>query len=216
MTYLPDENKTVSVDGHAGYTDLSDFWFVGEGLPLHTWYMPKYAGPDSEGRSTWYVRNADGTETTTTSYSQASYYNCGDANPKVYGGFGTSLTAFGFDLTASFIYSIGGKALDSGYATLMSSPYAAAERHNLHKDLWNAWSEDNTTSDIPRFQYGDTSNGYYSSRYLTNASYLTFKNVSLGYTLPGAWIKNLGLTSVRVYCTCYNVYYWTNNPRVPF
>ena len=209
VTYLPAENKTAVVGGHAGYNDLSNYRYVGEGLPLNTWYMPKYAGPDSEGRSTWYVTNEDGTQGTTTSYSQADYYLCGDANPKVYGGFGTSLTAYGFDLSANFIYSLGGKAYDTGYARLMATPFAAAERRNLHKDLWNAWSEDNTNSDIPRFQYGDTQNAYQSDRFLTSASYLTFKNITLGYTLPKAWIARLPITSVRLYCVCDNVYYWT-------
>ena len=209
VTYLPAENKTATVESHAGYNDLANFRFVGEGLPLNTWYMPKYAGPDSEGRSTWYVTNEDGTQGTTTSYSEADYYLCGDANPKVYGGFGTSLTAYGFDLSASFIYSFGGKAYDTGYARLMTVPSATAERRNLHRDLWNSWSEDNTGSDIPRFQYGDTQSSYQSDRFLTSASYLTFKNISLGYTLPKAWIAKLPITSVRVYCVCDNVYYWT-------
>jgi TonB-linked SusC/RagA family outer membrane protein len=209
VTYLPDENKTYNVEGHAGYVNLSDYRYVGEGLPLNTWYMPKYAGPDSQGRSSWYVTKEDGTIGTTTSHSEASYYLCGDANPKAFGGFGTTLTAYGFDLSASFIYSLGGKAYDTGYARLMASPFAAAERRNLHKDLWNAWSEDNTNSDIPRFQYGDTQNAYNSDRFLVSASSLTFKNLSLGYTLPQAWVSKLSLTSVRVYCMCDNLYYWT-------
>lgn len=171
--------------------------------------MPKYAGPDSQGRSSWYVTNEDGTVGTTTSYSDATYYLCGDANPKAFGGFGTTLTAYGFDLSASFIYSLGGKAYDAGYAALMATPYAASERRNLHKDLWNAWSEDNTSSDIPRFQYGDTQNSYTSDRFLKSASYLTFKNLSLGYTLPKAWVSKLSLSSVRIYCMCDNLYYWT-------
>ena len=209
VTYLPSENKTNTVEEHAGYINLSDYRYVGEGLPLNTWYMPKYAGPDDQGRSTWYVTKDDGTLATTTSYSEADYYLCGNANPKVYGGFGTTLTAYGFDLSASFLYSLGGKAFDTGYSKLMSTPYAAAERRNLHKDLWNAWSEDNTSSSIPRFQYGDSQTGYSSDRFLTSASSLTFKNISLGYTLPKTWAAKLSLSSVRVYCVCDNVYYWT-------
>ena len=209
VTYLPDENKTVSVEGHAGYVDLANFRFIGEGLPLNTWYMPKYAGPDSQGRSSWYVTNEDGTQGTTTSYSQATYYLCGDANPKAYGGFGTTLTAYGFDLSASFLYSLGGKAYDMGYSKLMASPTDAGERRNLHKDLWNAWSEDNTGSDIPRFQFNDTQNAYTSDRFLTSASSLTFKSVSLGYTIPKTWIAKWPITSIRIYGMCDNVYYWT-------
>ena len=207
VTYMPAENKTAQSDGYYGYS--SSYNFIGEGLPLYTWYIPKYAGVDSQGRSTWYVKNTDGTESTTYDYSKASYYVCDDANPDVYGGFGTSLKVYDFDLSCSFIYSLGGKGLDYGYMSLMGSPTSSSERGNLHKDLYNVWSADNTSSDIPRFQYMDEGSSYVSDRFLTNSSSLTLKNVSLGYTLPKDWIKPLGLTSVRVYCSADNVYYWT-------
>lgn len=220
VTYLPDANKIVTMEGHSGYRNLATYNFVGEGLPLYTWYMPRYAGPDDQGRPTWYVDNADGTRSTTTTYSNASYYLCGDANPKVYGGFGTSLSLYGFDFSASFIYSLGGKGLDYGYMTLMGSPTSSSQRGNLHKDLLNAWTADNTATSVPRFQYMDDLDNVVSDRFLTSSSSLTLKNVSIGYTLPKNWIKPLGLTSVRVYCTADNVYYWTKrkgyDPRSAF
>ena len=37
-----------------------------------------------------------------------------------YAGFGTTLSAYGFDLTACFLYSLGGKAYDTGYSRLIS------------------------------------------------------------------------------------------------
>lgn len=209
VTYLPDENKIINMEGHDGYRNLSTYNFVGEGLPLYTWYMPKYAGPNSQGQSTWYVTNADGTQSTTTTYSQATYYLCGDANPKVYGGFGTTVSAYGFDLTASFLYFLGGKGIDYGYRALMGSATSSSERGNLHKDLLNAWSTDNTTSTIPRFQYGDENSASMSDRFLTSNNSLTFKNISLGYTFPRRLVEKLKLTSLRIYCSCDNVYYWT-------
>ena len=184
VTYLPDANKIVTMEGHSGYRNLATYNFVGEGLPLYTWYMPRYAGPDDQGRPTWYVDNADGTRSTTTTYSNASYYLCGDANPKVYGGFGTSLSLYGFDFSASFIYSLGGKGLDYGYMTLMGSPTSSSQRGNLHKDLLNAWTADNTATSVPRFQYMDDLDNVVSDRFLTSSSSLTLKNVSIGYTLP--------------------------------
>ena len=38
---------------------------------------------------------------------------------KVYGGFGTSVTAYGFDLSVSFAYQLGGRILDYTYQGLM-------------------------------------------------------------------------------------------------
>ena len=93
--------------------------------------------------------------------------------------------------------------------TLMGSASSSSERTNLHKDLLNAWSAENTSSDIPRFQYMDTETALTSDRFLTNNNSLTFKNITLGYTLPKALVQKLGLTSIRVYAACDNVYYWT-------
>ena len=42
----------------------------------------------------------------------------GDILPKVYGGFGTSLTFKGFDFSIAFAYQLGGRILDYTYQSL--------------------------------------------------------------------------------------------------
>lgn len=70
------------------------------------WYMDE---TDSEG-------NLTGRRVTTTEFAKATDYLCGDPIPDLYGGFGTSLNFYGFDLSVAFTYQIGGLAYDSGYA----------------------------------------------------------------------------------------------------
>lgn len=213
-----DLKKNKKVDGHAGYTSGSNY--VGEGLPLYTWYLKKYAGVDSEGKSLWYDHDTDGNIITTSQYGDADFFLCGDPHPDLFGGFGTSLSAFGFDLSVTFTYSIGGKAYDYGYASHMSNPYGDGSGFAIHKDLLNAWSVDNQTSNIPRWQYGDIYSAGQSDRFLTNASYLTLQNINVGYTLPRKLVKNLGLQSVRIYAAGDNLYYWSKrkgfDPRGSF
>lgn len=84
----------------------------------------------------------------------------------------------------------------------MGSATSSSERGNLHKDLLNAWTTDNTTSTIPRFQYGDENSASMSNRFLTSNNSLTFKNISLGYTFPRRLVEKLKLTSLRIYCSC--------------
>lgn len=207
VTYLPTEKKTTLFGGHQGYNDGN--FFVGEGLPLNTWRMKSYAGVNSEGLSQWYYTDADGNKQVTTDYSQASYYECGTALPKVFGGFGTVLNLYGFDLSASFIYSFGGKKIDYGYKSLMAAPDVSGTGWNYHKDVYNSWSAENPNSDIPRWQYGDNNANAYSDRWLTDASYLTFKNLSVGYTVPSRLTNQWKIAKLRVYATCDNVFYWT-------
>ena len=207
---IPEKNRTAVVDGHAGF--VSGASYVGEGLPINTFYLKKFAGVDPEtGLSQWYVDKTDDSGNTvqekTATYTAASYYLCGNPIPDLYGGFGTSLSYRGFDLSVAFTYQIGGVAYDSGYATFMASPIETNIGSNYHKDLLNAWTPDNAGSQIPRFQYGDVYTAASSDRFLTNASYLNFQNAQLGYTLPRRITEKIRLARMRVYATCDNIWY---------
>ena len=204
---LNPENKEATLDGHPGY--VSSYSFYGEGLPIYTWRLPKYAGVSDDGQSMWYVTDANGNTSTTTYYSKASYYACGDPTPDLYGGFGTTLNVKGFDFAINFSYSIGGKVFDYGYQNLMGSPNSQSIGFNFHKDILNAWTEANKDSNIPRFQFSDTYTNSGSDRFLTNGSWLSLQNISLGYTLPKSLTARLGLSKVRIYATADNVYLWT-------
>ena len=72
--------------------------------------------------------------------------------PKVYGGFGTSVTAYGFDLSVSFAYQLGGRILDYTYQGLMD---VAATGSALHKDMLKAWTPENKNTDVPRMNIND-------------------------------------------------------------
>jgi len=224
VTMLASEHKTTEIDGHPGY--ISGSYFYGEGLPLYTFYMRKYAGVDkTTGESLWYKDEKDQegnvTRTTTNDYTKASRYLCGDAIPSVYGGFSTSLSAYGFDCSISFTYQIGGKVYDSGYASFMSVPYSATTvGGNYHRDILNAWTPENPDSKIPRLQYGDQYTGGASDRFLTDASYLNISNINVGYTLPVKFTKKFGVEKLRIYLACDNVVYWSKrkglDPRYSF
>ena len=207
ITKLNPENRSATLDGHQGY--VSSYSFYGEGLPIYTWRLPKYAGVAEDGQSMWYVTDANGNTSTTTTYSEVTYYNCGDPTPDLYGGFGTSLSVKGFDFAVNFSYSIGGKVYDYGYQNLMSCPTSSYVGYNYHKDMLNAWSEENPDSNIPRLQFGDTYANSGSDRFLTDGSWLSLQNISLGYTLPRSLTNRLGMSKIRIYATADNVWLWT-------
>ena len=103
----------------------------------------------------------------------------------------------------------------------MASPWGSSSiGGNYHKDILNAWTPENTTSDIPRLQYGDQYNSSSSSRFLTDASYLNIQNINVGYTLPRNFTKSFGVESLRIYLAADNVAYWSKrrglDPRYSF
>lgn len=212
MTYIPEARKSTTIDGHDGY--INGNWYIGEGLPLNTYYMKSYAGVNEEGLPLWYknIKDGDGNITgreTTDSYTTADYYLCGSPYPDLYGGFGTTLNAFGIDFSLMFNYAIGADGYDTGYASLMGVPTTSGTGTNYHKDVWKAWSPDNQTSNIPRRQFNDQNINALSDRFIIDASYLALQNIQIGYTLPTKLTRSVGVSKLRVYFLCDNVYYWT-------
>lgn len=210
ILYLPEERKTVTMEGYEGYA--SGNYFYGEGLPLYSFKMPQYAGVDkTTGKSMWYrdilddAGNVTGKETTT-DYSSATDYIQPAPTPKLYGGFGTSFSFYGVDLAVQFTYQIGGKSIDSGYMTSLNAP-GGSLGYNFHKDVAKAWSETNRDSNFPRFQYMDENQNALSDRFLTDASYLNFQNAQIGYTFPSKWTMKAKISKLRVFASADNIWY---------
>ena len=199
---------------HEGFTSGS--FFVAEGSSMYTWYTYDYAGVDpATGKSMWWKNTLDeegnvtGRETTD-DYSRATKYLTGKTTlAPLFGGFGTSISAYGVDFSINFTYQVGGKQFDGTYSTFMYSPTSSQVGFNYHKDLLNSWTPENPTSDIPRFQYAETYNNATSTRFLTSASYLNLQNVNFGYTLPAKFTKKFLVSSMRVYVSAENLYYWS-------
>ncbi|MBD5355885.1 MAG: SusC/RagA family TonB-linked outer membrane protein [Bacteroides sp.] len=207
VTYLPEEKKLVSIDGHPGY--LSGDFYYGEGLPVNTWRLKKYAGVNDEGRALFYFTKDNGELGTTTSYQDGDYYLCGSSLPDVFGGFNTSFKIFDFDINAQFNYSIGGKKYDSVYAYMMTPPYGTLTGYPIHRDAFKAWTTTNTNSDIPIYEYDYYDPTNTSDRFLTDASYISLRNITIGYNFPKSVLRKLHMESLRVFCQAENIYYWS-------
>ena len=218
ITKLHDDKKNTTVydkDGKAYEGYVYGNFFICEDLPIYTWYLRDYAGVDSStGQSLWYYNVTDdsdnviGRETTST-YSSGDYYVTNESTiPKVFGGIGTTLYAYGFDFSINCSYQLGGKQYDTTYGYFMSSPYSSWTGY-FHADLLDSWTEDNPNSNIPRFQWGDTYSAGSSTRFLTSSSYFNIENINLGYTLPSKWTEKAMISSLRIYLSCENVFYWS-------
>jgi len=201
-----------------GFTE-SSMWYK-EGGSLYNRFCAEYAGVNEKGEATYWVdaelgegvtnRPGKNHDYTTTNPNNATKYEQGSSLPDAYGGFGTSLSAYGFDLSLSFDYQIGGKIYDSQYAGLMSNIADASDAGSaIHVDALKAWSPNNTSSNIPRMQYGDQYTAATSDRWLTSASYLNFQSFTVGYTLPKKLVSSLGLSKLRIYATGENLCFWS-------
>ena len=176
-----------------------------EGESMYRMYLVKYAGVDEEtGKALYWAKDKDGKEYATANYSLAQTNKAGTDNlmPKVYGGFGTSIEAYGFDASIQLSYQLGGQIYDSGYRFMMAGK---GEGQNWHKDIYNAWTPANTKTDVPRLNAQDSFTNALSDRWLISSNYLSINNITVGYTLPSNLVKKMFIEKLRVYFTADNV-----------
>ena len=79
--------------------------------------------------------------------------------------------------------------------------------------LLDAWSADNPNGKWPRASEGFTSASHpriRSNFWCPSTSYLRVKNIQLGYNLPEAWVKAIGLNRVRIYYSGENLFTFDN------
>ena len=169
------------------------------GGSMYDMYLRQYAGVDTQTGEGLYYKDPDrGDFNTTPDWSMAKQARMGSTLPKVYGGFGTTVEAYGVDFSVQLSYQLGGRVYDGTYEQLMHS--GKQKGLNWHKDILNAWTPENSGSDIPRLNYLD--DGSYqktSSRFVTSSNYLSLNSIVLGYTFPSKLVSRVKLSSVRVY-----------------
>src|SRR5690554_2770888 len=179
-----------------------------EGHSMYRMYLVDYAGVDPEtGLAQYWAKDTNGEAIKTSDYAVAQAYKVAtdDLMPKVYGGFGTNLDAFGFDFSVQLAYQLGGSVYDSGYARLMHSGMSSSAGTNWHKDIYNAWTTDNRNTDVPRLNANDRYANSTSTRFIESSNYLSLNNITLGYTLPQSLIGDFNISRLRVYVTADNV-----------
>ena len=216
------------MEGHGVY----DFWmyqYVGvDQMTGNSLYLPDLEAYSIEEIPEEYlVQIGDNYYTTYTTYAKRDW--SGSAIPKVYGSISTSLQWKNLAFSALFTYSLGGKIYDYSYASLMgmtSNPSAA------HKDILNSWKgiPEGMTEDSPNridpngtpiINYELSSrNNAQSTRFLTNASYLVIKNLTLSYDFPKSLIQKIDLKSLRLNASVENLATFTHrkgmNPQQNF
>ena len=223
ITSLPESKFVDPENGVNGWAESDDsrtiqHWMEVGGSMYDAW-LPKYAGVNEQGEALYWIDDALNGKTdrpgtnlssTTTNFQNATKYNLGSMLPKLFGGFGTTVKLYDFDISATFDYQIGGKVFDTRYQALMGNVTSSQSGGtNFHKDVLNSWSVNNTSSNIPRALYADEYTAARSDRFLTNAGYLNFQSFTVGYTLPVAWTSRLQINKIRVYCTGENLCFWS-------
>ena len=144
----------------------------------------------------------------------------GDVNPTAFGGFTLSGRAYGFDLSANFNYSIGNEVYNANKIEYTStSKYQYRNMIDIMADgqRWtNLDPETGLLSNDPARLAELNANTTMWSPYMKQmvltdwavekADFLRLNTLTLGYTLPKNLMKKVGISNLRFYATCYNVF----------
>ena len=176
-----------------------------EGGSLNQAYTVEFAGIDENtGEALYYKDPDEGDRSTTANYADAKQTDLGNVSVKVYGGFGTTIEAYGFDLSAFFSFQLGGKAYDGTYQELMHTGKQIGR--NWHMDILKAWTPENKSTEVSRINWADDHDQKTSSRWLVSSDFLSLNTLTIGYTLPAKLTYKIQVNRVRLYFAGDNLF----------
>lgn len=132
---------------------------------------------------------------------QADRTYIGSPIPKFIFGFSMGLEYKGLDFSLNIQGQTGNKIFN-GKEVVRPDPY------NFEAHVMDRWTGPGTSNEEPRPTFGG--NNYIpSDNYIYDGSFIRFRNIVLGYTLPVDWSAKVYMTSLRIYVKADNLYTWS-------
>jgi TonB-linked SusC/RagA family outer membrane protein len=147
----------------------------------------------------------------------------GKTMPQHTGGFNISGNYKNFDFSLGFTYQIGGDVYNANSMyTMMGNKDTSfgANRLAIIKDCFKIYDV-NSSGDLyavtepdalralnanAKYALPYSEYGIVSSDFIEDASYLRLNTLTLGWTLPSAWTKKVGVSNCRIYFTGSNLF----------
>ncbi|MFT3845702.1 MAG: TonB-dependent receptor [Lacibacter sp.] len=146
------------------------------------------------------------------------YTVIGNPYPKHYGGFNNNFSYKGFDVNIFLQWSYGNQVLNAnrmrfenstagnGFPTAVNSGLI---NYNMFASYANRWTPENPSDKYPSINATTEGLRQYSTRIIEDGSFLRIKTVQLGYTIPARLLKNIKLSTARVYVSAQNLFTFT-------
>jgi len=209
-------NEVLSVGGNSGVDSTLVGGYLGdgrpvtlsrEGLPIGAFYGYQIDGVfqnqteldayphDSQARpGDLIIRDVNGDG----KISLADRTYMGSPIPTFIYGFNLEASYKGFDINVDFQGQMGNRIFN-GREVVRPVPYPFA-RHVI-----NRWTGEGTSTTEPRASFGGI-NFAPSTRFIQDGSFLRFRNMTIGYTIPDAALERINMNQVRVYVRGTNLF----------
>lgn len=204
-------NKNYITELQDGLDELGDLKI---GKSITASHVYKWAGVNSaDGRPMYYDK--DGYITYNPTPDDRYWVNGTD--PTIYGGLDNTFSWKGLSLSVFFQYQRGARKYYSDKTVLIGQ----AADNNLMKDIYQKyWRQPGDVTWVPK----PVLNGAYPgnpmkydnntdpgmSLILEKTDFIKLKNINLSYDFPQRTTQKLGLSSLQLYATAYNI--WTTTP----
>jgi hypothetical protein len=213
-------SKVISIPNAGGYfttasTRIGDFVRNQEGHPIGSFYgyqvIGYFSGADdvaksptqqdaAPGRFKYADINGDGK----IDDNDRTFY--GNPNPKFTYGINANATIKDFDFTALFYGSYGNEIVN--YTRYWLDMWASFQGNKSINLLYNSWTPSNLNPKAPILENASTfsTNTVPNSFYKESGSFLKMRSLIIGYTLPAAPLKSIGIDKLRIYVQGSNLF----------
>ena len=135
--------------------------------------------------------------------SDADKEYCGSGIPALEANINLSANYKGFDFSA-VIGSAWNYKLYNGNKYFYEGMNS---KSNMLKSTLDAWTPQNTNTNVPRAVYQDPNgNMKESDRFLENGDFIRLRQVQLGYTLPKSLLQSFSIDKLRFYVSAENLF----------
>ena len=193
----PDENGLEKIES-------GSFIHHVVGKSMYTFYLPDYYGVNpANGEALWVTEDGS----LSNNYADARKYYAGSPEPKLIGGFNTTLAWKGLSLSAFFEYKVGNYVCILNEHSYLNSDGKQMDMNQMASSL-NYWKQPGDTGCNPKPIAGNATNSAtaLSDRWLERGDYLRIKDVTLSYSLPKVALDKIHVKGLRLFVSGLNLY----------
>ena len=178
-----------------------------EGETRNAFFIIEYAGVDPANGDALYIRNTtnpDGSidRSTTNDPNEAERVVTGNPFAEWIGGLSSNIAYKNWDFSFTFQGEWGADIFNGGGRFQSAN---ADFFDNQSADQLNRWQNPGDITDVPEARLFGANGTAQSTRYLQDGDFIRLRNITLGYTLPSSVTDRLGLSSLRIYASAFNL-----------
>lgn len=186
------------------------------GQPVNGWFVPTWAGVDSQtGVDTWYVREGSSDITTTFSRAARSWQG-GSAIPTLTSGMNLHVDYKGIFLDANGYYSGGNKVFENRSHYVLAGNLQPLQIVNGFEGLMDRWQKPGDVARFGRMEYSDGPGAQSSSKFLYPGDFFRIKSITLGYNISPGILKGLAIISLQIFIRSTNFFTWVKDSRLVY